>query len=148
MWFAEPHPFPERGSPTGLSASGQQSYEGWSYRTSLHSTLITSKNKPNAQFLAFIRRSENTEFEMIWNWRVIVAYLTVPVQHLPGGTSVKPRERPKIRLPRPEHEQVSWFHAWRLSYRVTGLPENCHFLSALFHLHVAHSSGTKRQMVV
>jgi len=27
MWFGEPHPFPERGSPTGLSASGQQSYE-------------------------------------------------------------------------------------------------------------------------
>jgi len=30
MWFGEPHPFPERGSPTGLSATGQQSYEGWS----------------------------------------------------------------------------------------------------------------------
>jgi len=33
MWFGEPHPFPERGSPTRLSASGQQSYEGWSCRT-------------------------------------------------------------------------------------------------------------------
>ena len=32
MWFGEPHPFPERGSPTGLSTSGQQSYEGWSCR--------------------------------------------------------------------------------------------------------------------
>ena len=32
MWFGEPHPFPERGSPTRLSASGQQSYEGWSCR--------------------------------------------------------------------------------------------------------------------
>jgi len=30
MWFGEPHPFPERGSPTGLSASGQQRYKGWS----------------------------------------------------------------------------------------------------------------------
>jgi len=34
MWFGEPHPFPERGSPTGLSASEQQSYEGWSCRMS------------------------------------------------------------------------------------------------------------------
>jgi len=34
MWIGEPHPFPERGSPTGLSASGQQSYEGGSCRTS------------------------------------------------------------------------------------------------------------------
>ena len=32
MWFGEPHPFPERGSPTKLSASGQQSYEGCSCR--------------------------------------------------------------------------------------------------------------------
>jgi len=32
MWFAEPHPFPEGGSPTRLNASGQQSYEGWSCR--------------------------------------------------------------------------------------------------------------------
>jgi hypothetical protein len=32
MWFGEPHPFPERGSPTRLSASGQQSYKGWSCR--------------------------------------------------------------------------------------------------------------------
>jgi len=32
MWFGEPHPFPEGGSPTRLSASGQQSYEGWSCR--------------------------------------------------------------------------------------------------------------------
>jgi hypothetical protein len=27
MWFGEPHLFLERGSPTGLNASGQQSYE-------------------------------------------------------------------------------------------------------------------------
>ena len=32
MWFGEAHPFPERGSPTRLSASGQQSYKGWSCR--------------------------------------------------------------------------------------------------------------------
>jgi len=32
MRFGEPHPFPVSGSPTGLSASGQQSYEGWSCR--------------------------------------------------------------------------------------------------------------------
>ena len=32
MWFGEPHPFPKRGSPTRLSVSGQQSYEGWSCR--------------------------------------------------------------------------------------------------------------------
>ena len=32
MRFGEPHPFPKRGSPTRLSASGQQSYEGWSCR--------------------------------------------------------------------------------------------------------------------
>jgi hypothetical protein len=30
MWFGEPQPFPERGSLTRLSASGQQRYEGWS----------------------------------------------------------------------------------------------------------------------
>jgi len=35
MWFGEPHPFSERGSPTGMSASGQQSYEGWSCRVML-----------------------------------------------------------------------------------------------------------------
>ena len=29
MWFGEPRPFPERGSPTRLSTSWQQSYEGW-----------------------------------------------------------------------------------------------------------------------
>jgi len=33
MWFGEPNPFPERGSPTILSTSGQQRYEGWSCRT-------------------------------------------------------------------------------------------------------------------
>jgi hypothetical protein len=32
MWFGEPHPFPERGSPTILSASGQKRYKGWSCR--------------------------------------------------------------------------------------------------------------------
>jgi hypothetical protein len=32
MWFGEPHPFPERESPTILSASGQQRQEGWSCR--------------------------------------------------------------------------------------------------------------------
>jgi len=32
MWFGEPHPFPERGSPNRLSASGQQNYKGWSCR--------------------------------------------------------------------------------------------------------------------
>ena len=30
MWFGEPQPFPERGSPIRLSTSGQQRYEGWS----------------------------------------------------------------------------------------------------------------------
>jgi len=34
MSFGEPHPFPERGSPTRLSESGQQSYEGRSCRLS------------------------------------------------------------------------------------------------------------------
>jgi len=34
MSFGEPHPFPERGSPTRLSTSGRQSYEGWSCRNS------------------------------------------------------------------------------------------------------------------
>jgi len=33
MWFGEPHPFPERGSPTRLSTSGLKSYTGWSCRT-------------------------------------------------------------------------------------------------------------------
>jgi len=32
MWFGEPHPFPERGSPTKLRMSGQQSYKGWPCR--------------------------------------------------------------------------------------------------------------------
>jgi len=32
MRFGEPHPFPETGSPTTLSASGQQSYKGRSCR--------------------------------------------------------------------------------------------------------------------
>jgi hypothetical protein len=27
MWFGEPHPFPERGSPSRLSMSGQPSYK-------------------------------------------------------------------------------------------------------------------------
>ena len=35
MWFGEPQPFPERGSPTGLSTSGQQSYEGWAFRRAI-----------------------------------------------------------------------------------------------------------------
>jgi len=30
MWFGEPHSFPETGSPTRLSTSGRQRYEGWS----------------------------------------------------------------------------------------------------------------------
>jgi len=42
MWFGEPHLFPERGSLTRLSASGQQSYEGWSCRKFF--SLSTSKN--------------------------------------------------------------------------------------------------------
>ena len=44
MWFGEPHPFPGRGSPARLSASEQQSYEGWSCR-SLNLTSADSKNK-------------------------------------------------------------------------------------------------------
>jgi len=39
MWFGEPHPFPERGSPTRLSASGQESYEGWSCRIGQYTQL-------------------------------------------------------------------------------------------------------------
>jgi len=44
MWFGEPLPFPERGSPTRLCASGQQSYKGWSCR-SLNLTQPTRKTK-------------------------------------------------------------------------------------------------------
>jgi len=29
MRFGEPHPSPERGSPTRLSTSGQTRYKGW-----------------------------------------------------------------------------------------------------------------------
>ena len=32
MWFGEPHPSPERSSPTRLSTSGQTKYKGWSCR--------------------------------------------------------------------------------------------------------------------
>jgi hypothetical protein len=32
MWFDEPHPSPERSSPTRLSTLGQPSYNGWSRR--------------------------------------------------------------------------------------------------------------------
>jgi len=39
MCFGEPHPFPERGSPTRLSASGKQSYEGWFWRVREDLTL-------------------------------------------------------------------------------------------------------------
>jgi hypothetical protein len=39
MWFGEPHPFPERGSPTLLSTSGQQRYEGWWCRSFFFNTL-------------------------------------------------------------------------------------------------------------
>jgi len=46
MCFGEPHPFPERGSPTKLSASGQQSYEGWSCRLLRHYKLLTKKSFP------------------------------------------------------------------------------------------------------
>ena len=34
--MGESHPFPERGSPNRLSASGQQSYEGWSCRVLIY----------------------------------------------------------------------------------------------------------------
>jgi hypothetical protein len=78
---------------------------------SLHNTFITSQEKPNAQFLAFMMRSANSAFEMTWKWRVIMAYVMVPAQHLPGGTDEKPRGSQNIRLPGPEHEQVLWFHA-------------------------------------
>ena len=49
MCFGEPHPFPERRSPTRLSASGQRSYEGWSCRTwnrSLICITITLAYRP------------------------------------------------------------------------------------------------------
>jgi len=32
MWLRDPHPFPIRGSPTGLSIAAQRSYNGWSCR--------------------------------------------------------------------------------------------------------------------
>ena len=38
MWLGEPHPFPQRGSPTRLSTSGQQSYKGRSCRL-FHGTI-------------------------------------------------------------------------------------------------------------
>jgi len=38
MWFGEPHPFPVRGSPTRLSTSEQQRYEGWSCTVDLSKT--------------------------------------------------------------------------------------------------------------
>ena len=38
MWFGEPHSFPVKGSPTRLSVSGQQSYEGWSCTVDLSKT--------------------------------------------------------------------------------------------------------------
>ena len=40
MWFGEPLPFPERGSPNRLRASGQQSYEGWSCRLSRRNRFL------------------------------------------------------------------------------------------------------------
>jgi len=48
MWFGEPHPFPERESPTRLSASGQQSYEGWSCRTDMTNLIVTFRNFSNS----------------------------------------------------------------------------------------------------
>jgi len=44
MWFGESHPFPERGSPTSLSASGQQSYTGWSCRFVLSNYFFFRKS--------------------------------------------------------------------------------------------------------
>jgi len=42
----EPHPFPVRGSPTRVSASGQQIYEGWSNRISINThTIIVMEMK-------------------------------------------------------------------------------------------------------
>jgi len=50
MLFGEPHPFPERGSPTRLSTSGQQSFKGWSCG---HSTCYTvSANYKTFQYAA------------------------------------------------------------------------------------------------
>ena len=45
MWFGEPHPFPERGSPTGLGVWRQQSYEGWSCRTYHSATHVVINNR-------------------------------------------------------------------------------------------------------
>ena len=47
MWFGEPHPFPERGSPTRLSASGQQGYEGWSCRILCYMHISKLKETPS-----------------------------------------------------------------------------------------------------
>jgi hypothetical protein len=40
MWLGEPHPFPERGSPTILSTLGQQRYEGRSCKLLLLLLLL------------------------------------------------------------------------------------------------------------
>jgi len=69
MWFAEPHPFPERGSPTRLSASGQQSYEGWSYRkhNERHYSLVWYHGPQGEEFFIFLFEIMNTAINLLCN---------------------------------------------------------------------------------
>jgi len=62
MWFGEPHPFPERGSPTGLSASEQRSYKGWSCRTKFWSFLAQFLFEWETFQAEVVEKIKNTHF--------------------------------------------------------------------------------------
>jgi hypothetical protein len=63
MGFGELHPFPERGSPTRLSASGQESYEGLLCRPSmmLGFKFLLLPEQRNSEFIA-----PTNAFTTIW----------------------------------------------------------------------------------
>ena len=65
MWFGEPHPFPERGSPTILRASGQKCYEGLSFRRCFFSEKL---NLPNFTYknMFIVRTLKITYSNMQW----------------------------------------------------------------------------------
>jgi len=71
MWFGEPHPFPERGSPTRLSASGQQRYEGWSCIV-WHLVMLLRGQRPHTLEIDFkthyIELSGTSKLQIAASW--------------------------------------------------------------------------------
>ena len=66
MWFGEPHPFPERGSPARLRASGQQSYEGWSCRVLSPIPEGNKLERPRITFYQDLWRTKNRNIFLLF----------------------------------------------------------------------------------